>query len=83
MKLGLDALRTRQRLRIRVPHPPLSFVNALRTGSFRIWVHFRKVRRQALLPIREGLPVSRQEFHQARIKRMAVFRRRVPDHKAN
>jgi hypothetical protein len=60
MKLSLDALRTRQRLRIRVPASPLSFVNALQTGSFLTWVHFRKVRRQPLLPIREGLPVIQE-----------------------
>jgi hypothetical protein len=34
MKFSLDALRTRQRLRIRVPASPPSFVNALQTGSF-------------------------------------------------
>jgi hypothetical protein len=59
MKLNLDALRTRQGLRIRVPAAQPSFVNALQTGSFATWVHFRKVRRQPLLPIREGLPVTR------------------------
>jgi hypothetical protein len=58
MKLSLEALRTRQRLRIRVPASPLSFVNALQTCSFGTWVHFRKVRRQPLLPIREGLLVT-------------------------
>ena len=58
MKLSLGALRKRQRLRLRVPESPTSFVNALQAGSFGIWVHFRKVRRQPfLLPIREGLPV--------------------------
>jgi hypothetical protein len=59
MKLSLDALRSGQRLRIRIPVSPLSFVNALQTGSFGTWVHFRKVRRQPLLPIREGFPVIR------------------------
>jgi hypothetical protein len=34
MKLSLDALRTRQRLRIRVLASPPSFVNALQTASF-------------------------------------------------
>jgi hypothetical protein len=61
MKLSLAALRRQQRLRIRVPASPPSFVNALQTGSFGIWVHFRKVRRQALLPIREGLPVIQDQ----------------------
>jgi len=46
MKLSLDALGKRQRLWIRVPASPLSFVNALQAGSFGIWVHFKKVRRQ-------------------------------------
>ena len=55
------ALRSGRRLRIRVPTSPLSFVNALSTGSFGTWVHFRKVRRQPLLPIREALPVNQQE----------------------
>src|SRR6266581_4904647 len=59
MKLSLGALRTRQRLRIRVPASPPSLVHALQTASFGTWVHFRKVRRQPLLPIREGLPVTR------------------------
>jgi hypothetical protein len=46
MKLSLNARRTRQRLRIRVPASPPSFGNALQADSFGIWVHFRKVRRQ-------------------------------------
>jgi hypothetical protein len=61
MKLSLDDLRTRQRLRTRVPASPPSLVNALQTGSFEIWVHFRKDRRQPLLSIREGLPVIHEE----------------------
>ena len=46
MKLSLNARRTRQRLRIRVPASRPSFVNVLQTGSFGIWGYFRKVRRQ-------------------------------------
>jgi hypothetical protein len=61
MKLSLGQ-RTRQRLRIRVPASPPSFVNALQTGSFGTWVHFRKVRRQPLLPIREGLRDNQGQF---------------------
>jgi hypothetical protein len=57
MKLSFGALRTRRRLRIRVPASPPSFVNALQTGTFGTWVHFRKVRRQTLLPTGLG-PLS-------------------------
>jgi hypothetical protein len=64
--LSLGALRTRRRLRIRVPASPLSFVNALKPVSFGTWVHFEKVHRQPLLPIREGLPVIRPQTRRQR-----------------
>jgi hypothetical protein len=73
----MTALRTRQRLRIRVPASPLSFVNALQAGSFGTWVHFRKVRRQPLLPIREGLPVTREQSPRCKVgqpRRVAIHR---------
>jgi hypothetical protein len=60
MKLSLDARRTRQRLGIRVPASPPSFVNVLQTGSFGILGAFRgKFVVTFLLPIKEGFPVTR------------------------
>jgi hypothetical protein len=59
MKLSVDAVRTRQRLRIRVTASPPSFVNALQTGSFGSLGAFQEtfVGDLSYLFIREGLPV--------------------------
>jgi hypothetical protein len=60
MKFSLDALRTRRRVRIRVPASPPSFVYALQTGSFGNLGAFQESSSATfLLPIREGSPVIR------------------------
>ncbi len=72
MKLNLDALRTQQRLRIRVPAARPSFVNALQTGSFGIWVHFRKVRRQSFsYRLRKGCPSSDHNWPKGEVRENA------------
>jgi hypothetical protein len=63
MKFSLDALRTRQRLRIRVPASPPSFVNALQIGSFGNLGAFQESSSATFLPAtREGLLVIRAQL---------------------
>jgi hypothetical protein len=58
MKLSVDALRTRQRLRIRVPASPPPFVNVFTNWLFRNLGAFQESSPATFLPpIKEGLPV--------------------------